>query len=89
MASVGGMITPNRSPAGVAIDGAKVRKARLMRGLNLQDFAPRCGISFQYLSQLERGDRKIVSAHTFVAICDAFGLAEENREELVLVQVTT
>jgi transcriptional regulator with XRE-family HTH domain len=81
------MTTPNPSPAGVEIDGAKVRKARKLRGQNLISFAPLCGITFQYLSQIERGERLTVSPRTFAAICDAFGLAEANREELIRTQV--
>lgn len=81
------MTTSNPSPAGIAIDGAKVRKARMLRGHNLKDFAPQCGISFTYLSQLERGDRRTVSPRTFVAICNALDINEGNREELIRPEV--
>jgi transcriptional regulator with XRE-family HTH domain len=74
-------------PAGVAINGTQVRRARKLRGKTIKQFAVTCGISFQYLSQIERGDRKTVSPATFVRICDALGIHAENREELVLEEV--
>lgn len=81
------MTQHNPEPAGVAIDGAKVRQARKLRGKSLVAFAPSCGITFQYLSQIERGDRRTVSPKTFVKICDALGIHEENREELLVEAV--
>ena len=78
---------PGVLPASLAIDGAKVRRARQLRGLTLKQFAAECGISFTYLSQIERGDRPTVSPRTYVAVCDAFGLAAENREELLVEAV--
>jgi transcriptional regulator with XRE-family HTH domain len=71
--------------ATMAIDGAKVRRARKLRGCTLKDFADTCGISLTYLSQIERGDRPRVSPKVFVGICDALGLDQENREELLKI----
>lgn len=72
MARVGDMNQP--SPAGVEIDGAKLRELRKMSGETLVSFAPKCDITFQYLSQLERGDRRRVSPPTYARICQALGV---------------
>ncbi|MBN1174222.1 MAG: helix-turn-helix transcriptional regulator [Micromonosporaceae bacterium] len=69
------------NPSGVAIDGAKVRELRKLAGFTLKDFAPQCGIGFQYLSQIERGDRQFVSPPTFAKICDALNI--ENRRDML------
>lgn len=69
--------------AAVEIDGAQVRERRKLLGDTLASFAEKCGIGFQYLSQIERGDRPRVSPPTFVRICDALGIEEDNRRELV------
>jgi transcriptional regulator with XRE-family HTH domain len=66
------MTNPHHST--VSIDGAKVRELRKTSGLNLVDLAPKCGISFQYLSQIERGDRPRVRPPTFARICKALGV---------------
>lgn len=69
--------------AGVAIDGDKLRELRQLSGETLVGFAPKLGITFQYLSQIERGDRTHVSPPTYAKICDALGL--EDRRELLKV----
>lgn len=69
------------APAGVDIDGARVRELRKLLGATVTDFAERCGISFQYLSQIERGDRQRVSAPVFAKICDKLGV--EDRRTLL------
>jgi transcriptional regulator with XRE-family HTH domain len=66
----------------VPIDGAKVRELRQNHGHTLKDFAPKAGITFQYLSLIERGDRPTVSPPVFVRICDALGIPEANRGSL-------
>jgi transcriptional regulator with XRE-family HTH domain len=71
------------SPAGVEIDGAKLRTLRKLAGHNLIHFAPQCGVSFQFLSQIERGDKLRVSPPTYARICDALGL--KDRRELLKV----
>lgn len=73
MATVGGMTKP--SPASVEIDGAKLRELRMLSGETLVSFAPKCDITFQYLSQLERGDRRRVSPPTYARICQALGVS--------------
>lgn len=69
-------------PAGVAIDGAEIRRRRKLSGWTVTDLAARANISQQYMSFIERGDRKTVSPAVFNRICDVFGLAEEGRSEL-------
>lgn len=71
------------SPAGVEIDGTKLRELRKLTGHTLIDFAPKCGVSFQFLSQIERGDKLRVSPPTYARICDALGL--DDRRELLKV----
>lgn len=70
-------------PPGVHIAGGLLRKLRKLAGHNLVPFALLAGISFQYLSQIERGDRKSVSPEVFAAICDALELKKKERAELV------
>jgi transcriptional regulator with XRE-family HTH domain len=69
------------TPAGVQIAGGKVREERKLLGDNLKSFAPKVGITFQYLSQIERGDRTSVSPEVFGRICDALGIT--NRKALL------
>jgi len=74
-------------PAGVEINGDRLRELRKLRGETLEEFAPRCGISFGYLSQIERRHRPRVSPHTFVAICDALGVPDTDRVSMVVPEV--
>jgi len=73
-------------PPGVHIAGGLLRQKRKLAGHNLVPFAVLVGISFQYLSQIERGDRKSVSPEVFAAICDALGLEKKERAELIADQ---
>ena len=70
-------------PASVEVDGDQLRTLRKLRGETLETFAERCGITFQYLSQIERGNRPNVSPPTYVKICDALGLDEKDRPKLM------
>lgn len=72
------------NPAGVQIAGGEVRKLRKLLGLNLVMFAPRAGITFQYLSQIETGVRTHVSPQVFAQICDALGIEPTCRKSLVV-----
>lgn len=74
------------SPAGVEIDGSEVRRIRKLLGDNLVTFAPKCGITFQYLSQIETGVRMHVSPEVFARICDALGLGPDPRSREALVK---
>lgn len=67
--------------AGVDIAGRRVRELRKLAGHNLVTFAPKAGITFQYLSQIERGIRRSVSPEVFARICDALGV--QDRRELI------
>jgi transcriptional regulator with XRE-family HTH domain len=70
-------------PSGVLIDGGDVRRRRQLKGDDLVTFAPKAQISVQYLSQIELGQRRTVSPKVFARICDALGIAEDDREQLV------
>lgn len=70
-------------PAGVEINGGKVRELRKQRGVNLTEFATHCGISFGYLSQIERGYTSTVSPRIFIQLCDAFDFAESERSQIL------
>lgn len=76
---------PQPSPASVEIDGAQLRELRKLSGETLVTFAPKCGIGYQYLSQIERGDRPRVSPPTYARICDALGI--KDRRKLLKVAV--
>lgn len=75
--------------AGVLINGALVRRLRKLSGDDLVTFAPKAEITFQYLSLIERGDRKRVSPAVFVRICDALGIGEDDRHTLLLAEPST
>ncbi|MCU1687818.1 MAG: Helix-turn-helix protein [Amycolatopsis sp.] len=68
-------------PPGVHIAGGLLRQSRKLAGYSLVPFADLAGISFQYLSQIERGDRESVSPEVFARICDALGITD--RRELL------
>lgn len=71
-------------PSGVEIEGRRLREVRKQRGETLHAFADRCGISFGYLGQVERGTRPTVSPPMFVRICDALGISEVDRPTLLI-----
>lgn len=70
-------------PAGVAIDGREVRQRRKLKGKDLGQFAAECDITIGYLSHIETGRRLAVSPPVFLRICDALGVVEDDREQLV------
>lgn len=70
------------TPTGVRIDGRKVRRLRKLAGQTLSSFAPKCGITVQYLSQIETGARLRVSPPVFAAICDALSIERGCRGRL-------
>ena len=53
--------------------GARLRAARLARGMTLEAVATAAGISLGFVSKLER-DQVSPSVASLVAICDAVGL---------------
>jgi transcriptional regulator with XRE-family HTH domain len=71
------------APAGAEIDGPEVRRRRKLAGKSVTDLAESCGITFQYLSMIERGDRRTVSPAVFGRICNALGLDETERVALL------
>jgi transcriptional regulator with XRE-family HTH domain len=75
----------NAGPPTLEVDGAKLRQLRMLQGDTLPSFAQKCGLSFQYIGQLETGHRTRVSPPTFAKICDALGI--EDRQELLRSRV--
>jgi transcriptional regulator with XRE-family HTH domain len=77
---------PQRPPiesASVEIDGNKLRTLRKLSGETLETFAAKCGISFGFLSQVERGSRENVGPVVFARICDALGVPADDRLTMV------
>ena len=74
---------PPIESASVEIDGSKLRTMRKMRGDTLEVFAERCGISFGFLSQVERGSRPNVGTAVFTRICDALDVDPDQRMTMI------
>jgi transcriptional regulator with XRE-family HTH domain len=74
---------PPVESASVEIDGNKLRTMRKMRGDTLEVFATKCGISFGFLSQVERGTRPNVGTIVFTRICDALDVDADQRMSMV------
>lgn len=66
---------PTKVPTGVEVDGDAVRETRKRLGRTIISLAPEVGVSFGYLSQIERGHRPTVSPPTFKRLAEALGLA--------------
>ncbi|MFI2667883.1 helix-turn-helix domain-containing protein [Micromonospora carbonacea] len=71
-------------PAGVEIDGAKLRELRKLQGESLASFASTCGISRPYLSQIETGVRRRVSPPVYKRICLALNLGGPRQRRTLL-----
>jgi transcriptional regulator with XRE-family HTH domain len=71
---------PSRT-TGVAIDRAKMRRLRQIKGLNQPELARRVGVTRSYIGHIESGRRPTMSPRVFAALCDALEL--EDREELM------
>lgn len=69
-------------PAGVEINGAKVRILRKLSGQSMADLAQRCEVTPGYVSHIETGRRKRVSPTKFVLICDALGIPADERASM-------
>lgn len=67
----------------VAVDGPLLRKLRKLRGTTQTVLADAAGISFQYVSLIERGARPRISQPVFVRICTALDLAPQERRRLL------
>ncbi|GIM90359.1 helix-turn-helix domain-containing protein [Paractinoplanes toevensis] len=70
-------------PAGVEINGDKVRVLRKLRGQSMADFAARCKFSVGYLSHIELKRRPRVSPEAFAAICDALDIPAGERDTML------
>jgi len=66
---------------GVAIDRAKLRLLRQLKGLNQPELAAAVGVSTSYIGHIESGRRPTTSPRVFVSLCDALDL--EDRTELL------
>ncbi len=53
--------------------GAALRRARVAAGLSLREAAPRCGLSFQQLSQIETGVQN-TTIDTVVRVAEGLGV---------------
>lgn len=80
------MTKPEREPILVET-GARIRKARLEAGLNLQDFARLTGLSISALSLIETGKRDLrlttldtISSALRVSLADLFGGKRSDRD---------
>lgn len=73
---------PLTSSADVDIDGAKLREMRQDQGYSQAALAGLCGITFQYVSQLETGARLRVSPAIWVRLCEALKIDPANRRVL-------
>lgn len=73
-----------RATLSVKIDGARLRKLRTGRGKSVSALATEAKISPQYLSFIERGERRPMPA-VFDRICGALGLNEDAcRRQLIV-----
>jgi transcriptional regulator with XRE-family HTH domain len=75
------MAATQRDSPNIAIDGAKLRLTRQLRGTGVVLLAERAGVSHTYIGQLERGERERVSPAVYAKICDALGVTD--RTELM------
>jgi transcriptional regulator with XRE-family HTH domain len=64
------------------MDGFKLRTLRQLQGDTLATFSKKAGISFGFLSQLERNNKRIGPVK-FVQICDALNLPADDRVKLL------
>jgi len=58
--------------------GQRIEHERKRQGLTLQQLALKCGLRFQNLSRLERGDRGgHVRSDTLIKVCRALGCSSD------------
>lgn len=67
-------------PTTVAVNGDAIRARRVELGDNLREFADRVGLSLQYVSQLERGDRGRVTPATFRRLVVGLDMVDRDAE---------
>lgn len=70
------------SESGVAIDGPALRQRRKLKGLSRSQFAELCAITPGYVSLIELNRRR-PSPPVFARICDALGVPEGDRRQLL------
>lgn len=71
--------------ASLQVDRERLQKRRRRAGLSLSDLARKAEISPQYMSMIERGRRRSVSAATYNRIIAALEI--EDHDELLLVTI--
>ena len=67
-------------PPTIEVDGNAIRARRIELGHTITEFADRADMSFQYLSQLERGDRKRVTPPRFQRLVSALRMRGRESE---------
>jgi transcriptional regulator with XRE-family HTH domain len=72
-----------RATFGIDVDGPRLRKLRKDRGRSVSAVAAEAGISVQYLSFIERGQRRPLPP-VFARICGALGIEANDRDELLV-----
>lgn len=68
----------------VEIDGPKLRQLRLQAGVTMATLAAAIGIDQPRLSRIETGQASRVRPDTFRAICEHFGIARDDRWQLMV-----
>lgn len=72
-----------RASLGIDVDGSRLRKLRKRRGKSVSALATEAGISHQFLSFIERGQRRPLPP-VFDRICNALELPDDARDELLM-----
>lgn len=77
MAQLGSVRPMPQSPphSSVEVDGAAIRRARQNLGQTITTFAPACGLSVGYLSQIERGHKRM-SPPAYLKLVQALGYGD-------------
>lgn len=63
-------------PPTVKVNGAAIRRIRLLSGTEMRDLAIRAGISRNYLSRIETGTRRHLRASTYAALRKALNATD-------------
>jgi len=72
------MALKQRESPNIAIDGAKVRRARQRASLTQSQLAERADIGQSYVSSIEDGSRRRVSPPVYGRLCAALHLADHD-----------
>lgn len=58
-----------------SLDGDRLRERREELGMSLREVASACDVSFSYIAQLERGERKTLSPEVAFALLDTLRIS--------------